>query len=140
MDINELYSQALKKSYEEKVTEGKMYAKEIVKYFNTIYEVRAENDYIFMKLLCAFLGADGKLTQDEFKYIQDIFEKELDFLKIQDFLQNMQIDDTKELIYMLTETSPEIVRISICKLGTVLSTVDGEITKPEKEFIKMFAN
>ena len=138
MNIDNIYQDMLKVDYNEKVVKAKALIKEIVKYFNTIYESRGDNNYLLMQLLGGFLGSDDKLSEKEFIFIKEILERDLDFIKIQNLLQTTTKEEVNELVDMLVNVAPEEVKNYIMNLGIILSTIDGEITESEKDFVRKF--
>ena len=146
MNIRETYQMYLDAPYYRRVVLGKECVQEIMSYmvsqFKQVKNSKGqEEDASLITLIGAlrrFIGADGNFNQDEYEFLNDIFETNFDYDKMLKMLNNdfFRSYKTANTLGAMLDYAPDEVRYAFIRLGLLICVADGTLTVDEQRAIE----
>ncbi len=145
MDLRELYQQYLDLPYYRRVLIGKDCLKKIKRFLrskiNGNNKIKDKDGFATIALIGSlrrFIGADGTFDQDEYEFLNDIFETNFDYDKMLELLNSDFFSSYKmsNSLGALLDLAPNDIRISFVSLGMLICVADGMLTYEERRAIE----
>lgn len=141
MDLEEIYQQYLDMPYFKRVCIGQDCLQTIKRYIISQVKNNDKMEFAMITLLGTlrkFIGADGAFDQDEYEFLNDIFETHFDYdemleLLNADFFRSYKISNS---LGVLLECAPDEVRQAFVVLGLLICVADGTLTYDEQRIIE----
>ena len=132
-DLDAIYEDFLKLSFEEKVDSAREYISEIAE---TLLKLGVEENKrikFYLALTLMFVSADKSASEAEVKLFNEIFGTTFKVEEFNFFFQNEDDENLIEATNKIIDHFPEETKFAACAYGLVFLSVDGEITDKEKE-------
>lgn len=145
MDLGEIYQQYLDMPYFKRVYIGKNCLQTIKGFIKSRVrnndEIENKDGVVIVTLIGAlrkFIGADGSFDQDEYEFLNDIFETNFDYDKMLDMLNSDFFKSYRTLnsLGLLLDDAPDEVRQAFVLLGLLICVADGTLTYDEQRMIE----
>ena len=146
MDLSETYQMYLDAPYFRRVLLGKECVQEIKSYikshFKDLENIKGKEEgfatVTLIGSLRRFIGADGTFDQDEYEFLNDIFETNFDYDRMLEMLNSDFFSSykTTHTLGAMLDYSPENVRLAFVKLGLLICVADGTLTYDEQRIIE----
>ena len=136
--FRELMQKMVNYSYEELVGIGRSSFHELLPAFEAFFdgaEEDADTNAIIV-LIAACLGVDGKLTELEWRFTNDLLEANHSYDTLHAFVSRLSGSEAEELIDSLADTLEEKARMELLTLVLCFLAVDETITAKETAFVR----
>ncbi len=90
---------------------------------------------ILLPFLCVVVAVDGKFSELEYKFIQDVTGIDETYDGFKNFIQQFYTDEWVETIDNMVDACPDEIKNTLLSFALSLAAVDETITRVETAFI-----
>ena len=136
--FRELMQKMVNYSYEELVGIGRNSFSKLMPAFDAFFDGAEEGTdaNAFIVLIAACLGVDGKLTELEWRYTNDLLEANHSYDALYNVVSGLCGSQSEELIDSLTDTLEDNAKMELLTLVLCFLAVDETITAKESAFVR----
>lgn len=135
MDFSELMQNYVNLSYDELVTKAQNDLAVLAPVFDEASEDGNGSANLFPIILTC-LAVDGKYTALEYKFLEDVFGRQLSYEETKKMVSEFYADEAQELLDKLVDSCNHELKVILLDLCTCVMAVDEKLDVSELKFIQ----
>lgn len=138
MEINDIIQKYVDLDYNRllEIATGNM--QKILPYFEKTVKDDAQCNEAIMLFLGTVLATDGKFTDLEYKFLNELLGGDMDYKRAKKFVASNYSDDNEDYADSIFDACPDEIKSELLSLCLCLAAVDETVTREETRLIKKF--
>ena len=136
-DLHTLLQNIVNADYHELLYCARECLNDVQEYFNSVgRQIDATGAHIGLAVFGTCLAADGKFTDLEYRFVNDLFGGGVDYSDALALVRSNSDDDSVDFVKAVVDNCPSSIRGSLLTLCACFLAVDERISKEETTFIR----
>lgn len=135
--LEKIFEEAMKTPYDQRVVRAKENSHTVLEYMKQ-YGKKEEAATVYLSVIAAFAGADGRFEEKEYLFLKDVFGFDVEAEKLAVVIRFYNTPSMIDSIEKLMDAASEDIKKAFAMLGVDVCASDGEMSEREKELIERF--